>query len=312
MKMVRTKFAGGARRIQSQTGNEMENADMNQVAILTDTNSGITQAEADQIGVHLLAMPFYINGELFYEGVTLTQREFYQRLQANDEVSTSMPSPGDTMHAWDELLKEARAVLYIPMTSGLSSAVSVAKSLAQAPEYAGRVFVADNKRISATLRQAVYDAVLLKSRGLPAERICEELDRTAYNARILIMVDTLKYLKKSGRVTAAGAMLGDALGIKPVLKIEGGKLDAFKKVRGLRTAKEIMLEAVARERETSFGGDALVMTAYSGDPETGEEWNRLVREYFPGEEVYNTPLPLSIACHTGPGALGVGCVRPIQ
>ena len=290
----------------------MEIESMNQVAILTDTNSGITQAEADEIGVHLLAMPFYINGELFYEGVTLSQREFYQRLQANDEVSTSMPSPGDTMAAWDKLLAEAEAVVYIPMTSGLSSAVSVAQGLAQTPEYAGRVFVADNKRISATLRQAVYDAVLLRSRGFTAAEICAELDRTAFDARILITVDTLRYLKKSGRVTAAGAMLGDALGIKPVLKIEGGKLDAFKKVRGLRAAKQTMLESLAAEREKSFGGDALVLTAYSGDPETGEEWNRLVQEYFPDGPVYNAPLPLSIACHTGPGALGIGCVRPVK
>ncbi len=290
----------------------MEIENMNQVAILTDTNSGITQAEADEIGVHLLAMPFYINGELFYEGVTLSQREFYQRLQANDEVSTSMPSPGDTMAAWDKLLAEAEAVVYIPMTSGLSSAVSVAQGLAQTPEYAGRVFVADNKRISATLRQAVYDAVLLRSRGFTAAEICAELDRTAFDARILITVDTLRYLKKSGRVTAAGAMLGDALGIKPVLKIEGGKLDAFKKVRGLRAAKQTMLESLAAEREKSFGGDALVLTAYSGDPEAGEEWNRLVQEYFPDGPVYNAPLPLSIACHTGPGALGIGCVRPVK
>ena len=290
----------------------MEIENMNQVAILTDTNSGITQAEADEIGVHLLAMPFYINGELFYEGVTLSQREFYQRLQANDEVSTSMPSPGDTMAAWDKLLAETEAVVYIPMTSGLSSVVSVAQGLAQTPEYAGRVFVADNKRISATLRQAVYDAVLLRSRGLTAAEICAELDRTAFDARILITVDTLRYLKKSGRVTAAGAMLGDALGIKPVLKIEGGKLDAFKKVRGLRAAKQTMLESLAAEREKSFGGDALVLTAYSGDPEAGEEWNRLVQEYFPDGPVYNAPLPLSIACHTGPGALGIGCVRPVK
>lgn len=290
----------------------MEIENMNQVAILTDTNSGITRAEAEEIGVHLLAMPFYINGELFYEGVTLSQREFYQRLQANDEVSTSMPSPGDTMAAWDKLLAEAEAVVYIPMTSGLSSLVPVAQGLAQQPEYAGRVFVADNKRISATLRQAVYDAVLLRSRGLTAAEICAELDRTAFDARILITVDTLRYLKKSGRVTAAGAMLGDALGIKPVLKIEGGKLDAFKKVRGLRAAKQAMLFSLAEEREKSFGGDALVLTAYSGDPEAGEEWNRLVQEYFPGGPVYNTPLPLSIACHTGPGALGIGCVRPVK
>ena len=290
----------------------MEIENMNQVAILTDTNSGITQAEADEIGAHLLAMPFYINGELFYEGVTLSQREFYQRLQANDEVSTSMPSPGDTMAAWDKLLAEAEAVVYIPMTSGLSSVVSVAQGLAQTPEYAGRVFVADNKRISATLRQAVYDAVLLRSRGLTAAEICAELDRTAFDARILITVDTLRYLKKSGRVTAAGAMLGDALGIKPVLKIEGGKLDAFKKVRGLRAAKQTMLESLAAEREKSFGGDALVLTAYSGDPEAGEEWNRLVQEYFPYGPVYNAPLPLSIACHTGPGALGIGCARRID
>lgn len=223
-----------------------------------------------------------------------------------------MPSPGDTMAVWDKLLAEAEAVVYIPMTSGLSSVVSVAQGLAQTPEYAGRVFVADNKRISATLRQAVYDAVLLRSRGLTAAEICAELDRTAFDARILITVDTLRYLKKSGRVTAAGAMLGDALGIKPVLKIEGGKLDAFKKVRGLRAAKQTMLESLAAEREKSFGGDALVLTAYSGDPEAGEEWNRLVQEYFPDGPVYNAPLPLSIACHTGPGALGIGCVRPVK
>lgn len=283
------------------------------IAILTDTNSGMTPQEASALDIHLLAMPFFINGELFYEGISLSQREFYERMDGNQDISTSQPSPGDTLQMWDSLLQEADSLIYIPMSSGLSSTVDTAQTLSQLPEYQGKVFVVDNKRISATQRQSVYDAALLRSRGLSAAEISDFLHRTAMDARIYIMVDTLKYLKKGGRVTAAGALLGDALNIKPILQIAGDKLDAYKKVRGIKAAKEAMLEVLAKDIAEDFAGqDVLVMTAYSGDPAAGEEWNRTVQQYFPNGPVYNAPLPLSIACHTGPGALGIGCVKWIR
>ncbi|MGI5894679.1 MAG: DegV family protein [Candidatus Merdivicinus sp.] len=286
---------------------------MRKIAILTDTNSGMTHAEAAQLDVHLLPMPFYLDGQLYYEGVTLSQKEFYQQLQQNREVKTSQPSPGDTMKMWDELLSDHEALVYIPMSGGLSSTVVTARMLASEPPYDGKVFVADNRRISATQWQSVRDAALLREKGLTAEEICAELERTAMDARIYIMVDTLKYLKKGGRVTAAGAMLGDALNIKPILKIEGEKLDAFKKVRGVKAAKQAMIEIMEEDcRLLRPQWKLRVMTAYSGDPELGAEWNRMVQEYFPEAPVYCAPLPLSIACHTGPGALGIGCVRELE
>ena len=280
------------------------------LAILTDTNSGIQPPEAEALGVHLLPMPFHIGQATYLEGISLSPTDFYQYLHQGAEVSTSQPSPADTNTMWDTLLTTHDAVLYIPMSSGLSGTCATALSLAQEDEYRGRVFVVDNKRISAPLRQAVLDAITLARRGLSPADIRDQLEAEALHAQIFIMVDTLQYLKKGGRVTPAAALLGSALNLKPILQLRDGKLDAYKKVRGLKSAQQELIRAVQATLTTLPGqGQLRIQTAYSGAAELGLAWNQLVQQAFPGQEIYNTPLPLSVVCHTGPGALGIACVR---
>lgn len=277
------------------------------IAVVADTNSGITQEEAKEWGISLIAMPFFINEKVYYEGRTLTQEQFYKHLAEDTEISTSQPAPGELLDTWDRLLKTNDAVIYIPMSGGLSSSVESAKILAS--DYKGKVFVVDNKRISATQRQSVLDALYFARQGMSAGEIKKILEDTALDASIFITVDTLKYLKKGGRVTPAAAAVGSVLNIKPVLQIQGDKLDAYKKVRGWKSARRVMLEALENELSGRFKNKRVwVGTAYSGDKEAGEQWRRTVQEHFPDYEVYCGVLPLSISCHTGPGALGIGCM----
>ena len=283
------------------------------VGILTDTNSGITMKQAEKLGVHLVPMPVLIDGETYFEEVTLTQGEFFKRLAAGANVSTSQPAIGKLMEVWNSLLERYEELVFQPMSSGLSSSCEIAKKLSEEPEFKGRVFVVDNKRISLTLRQSTLEAKALADAGKSGEEIAEYLERTAMEASIYVAVNTLEYLKRSGRVTPAGAALGSVLNIKPVLQIQGGKLDAYKKVRGMNNAMRAMIEAIKNDKETRFA-DAKklsVRAAYSGDPKFGEVWRAEVQRAFPKFKVEKDALPISISCHVGDGALGIGIMKTI-
>ena len=283
----------------------------NKIAIVTDTNSGITQEEAKKLGIYLIAMPFFINDNTYYEGITLSQEEFFKKLEADKNISTSQPSPGTVIELWDNLLKDYDYILHIPMSSGLSSSMETARMLSS--DYEGKVLVVDNKRISVTFRQSILDALYLIEKGLSAKEIQEILEKEALESIIYVTVDTLKYLEKGGRITPAVAALGSMFNIKPVLLIDGGKLDTYKKVRGLKSAQKAMIEAIKNDIENRFKGtDYLIQTAYSGDLEQGKKWNETVKQAFPEHVVYNDVLPMSICCHVGPGALGITCVKKIS
>ena len=281
---------------------------MKKVAIVTDSNSGILQSEAEQLGVHVLPMPFYIDEELFYEGTTLSQEEFYEKLSEEAEISTSQPSPGDVMDLWNSLLKDYEKIVHIPMSSGLSSSCSTAVMLSA--DYDGKVLVTDNKRISVTQRQAVIDAAKMAENGKEAEEIYETLMQDAMKASIYITVDTLKYLKKGGRITPAAAALGTVLNLKPVLKIQGDKLDSFAKVRGWKAAKKTMLDAIEKDIKERFSNeDICVQAAYTCSEEKAEQWRDEISKRLPGYDIYMGKLPLSIACHIGPGSMAITCCK---
>ena len=275
------------------------------VAILTDTNSGITMQKAEELGVHLILMPILIDGEVYLEEKDIQKDFFFEKLGSNADVTTSQPSPGDILDKFDTLLKEYEEVVYIPMSSGLSGTCQTASMLAA--DYDGKVHVVDNQRISVTMRQSVLDAVALAEEGKSGAEIKAYLEEDALNAPIFIMVDTLKYLKKGGRVTVAGAAIGEVLNIKPVLKIDGGKLDAFAKARGTKQALKTILKALETERDTRLKGkECIINGAYSGDDSVGEEWGKILKEAFPEYKIEMYELPMSICAHIGPGAMGVG------
>ena len=285
---------------------------MRKTAIVTDSNSGITQRRGRELGIYVLPMPFFIDGELFLEDISLTQEQFYERLGADSEISTSQPSPGDVMELWEKLLREYDEIVHIPMSSGLSSSCETA--LAIAAEYDGRIQVVNNQRISVTQEQSVYDALALRDRGMFAREIREALEREKFQSSIYITVDTLKYLKKGGRITPAAAAVGTVLNLKPVLQIQGEKLDAFAKVRGWKAAKKAMLNAVERdlaERFADVKDDMILGMAYTCSREEAQTWKKEIRERFPGYEMLEGPLSLSVACHIGPGAMAVTCMKKI-
>ena len=283
----------------------------NSIGIITDSNSGITSKEANELGVTIIPMPFYINGELYYEGLTLSQKEFYKFLDDNAEVNTSQPSPGDVMKAWDEVLKEKEYIIYIPMSSSLSGTYETAVMLAE--EYEGKVFVVNNRRISVTQLQSVKDAINLVNKGKSAKEIKEILEDRQYQASIYIVPDTLDYLKKGGRLTPAVASFAKVLNIKPVLQIQGEKLDAFKKVRGMKQAKRTMKEAIADDIQNRFASNSnmRIYAAYTGNEEVGIEWKDELKEAFPNYDIKLYPLSLSVSCHIGPGAIGIACVEEL-
>ena len=284
---------------------------MAKVAIATDSNSGITQSEAQALGIRVLPMPFYINEELFFEDVTLTQEAFYRRLAEDADISTSQPSPGDVTDLWDQLLEEYDQVVYIPMSSGLSASCETALMLSS--DYRGRVFVVDNQRISITQRQSVLDALEMARAGMDGQAIHDVLVRERLESSIYITVDTLKYLKKGGRVTAAGAAIGTVLNIKPVLTIQGAKLDAFAKARGWKSAKKIMLDAMERDIAQRFAGQEIhLAAAYTCTDEEAKEWKGELEARFPGYEIHMDRLSLSVACHIGAGSMAVGCSRVVR
>lgn len=286
---------------------------MKKIAIVTDSNSGITQEMGKSMGIYVIPMPFFIDGELFLEDITLTQEEFYKRLGDNSDISTSQPSPGEVMECWDELLKEYDEIVHIPMSSGLSSTCHAAQSLSQ--EYEGKVCVVDNQRIYVTQKQSVEDAITLREAGKSAAEIKEILEAEKLQASIYITVDTLKYLKKGGRITPAAAALGTVLNLKPVLQIQGDKLDAFSKVRGWKAAKRTMLKAIEKDLEERFSEvreDMVLGMAYTCSKEEAQEWKQEISEKFPGYEIVEGPLSLSVACHIGPGAMAVTCMKKVR
>ena len=287
---------------------------MSKVAIVTDSNSGITQACAKELGISVLPMPFYINGRLYYEDIDLTQEQFYKALGEDAEISTSQPSPGDVTDLWDGLLKEYDEVVHIPMSSGLSSSCQTAIMLAD--DYDGKVQVVNNQRISVTQRQSVMDAKMLAEAGKSAAEIKKILTDQKLDSSIYITLDTLKYLKKGGRITPAAAAIGTVLNLKPVLQIQGEKLDAYAKVRGKKQAKRAMLKAMKNDWETRFkeyasDGEMCLQAAYTGNLEEAEEFKKEIQEVFPGMEIHMDPLSLSVACHIGYGALAVACSRKV-
>lgn len=286
---------------------------MKKIAIVTDSNSGITQEMGKTMGIHVIPMPFFIDGELFLEDITLTQEEFYKRLGEDSDISTSQPSPGEVMECWDELLKEYDEIVHIPMSSGLSSTCHAAQSLSQ--EYDGKVCVVDNQRISVTQKQSVEDAITLREAGKSAAEIKEILEAEKLQASIYITVDTLKYLKKGGRITPAAAALGTVLNLKPVLQIQGDKLDAFSKVRGWKAAKRTMLKAIEKDLEERFSEvreDMVLGMAYTCSKEEAQEWKQEIAEKFPEYEIVEGSLSLSVACHIGPGAMAVTCMKKVR
>jgi len=287
---------------------------MPKVAIVTDSNSGISVEEGKKLGVPVVPMPVDIDGEVFFEGLDLTQELFYEKLLAGADIGTSQPAPGDIMGLWDKVLKKYDELVYIPMSAGLSNSCSTARGLAM--EYGGRVEVADNRRISVTQRHSVMDALAMAEQGMSAAEIRAKLEEQADDSTIFITVDTLKYLKKGGRVSGVEAVAGTMLNIKPVMEIRSEKLNAVAKVRGMKAARKLMIERVREDVETRLkplwdSGHLAIKMAYSQiSDELLEEWRAEILAAFPEvTEVTGAPLTLSIAAHVGPGALGVGAVR---
>ena len=279
-------------------------------AVVTDTNSGITREEAASRGIYLIPMPVIIDGEIYFEGQNITEAQFYEALTGDRKVSTSMPSPGDVMDLWDKALSgDHEELVYIPMSSGLSQSCSVAQGLAE--DYDGRVQVADNHRISVTMRESVFMAADLADQGRTAKEIKEALEKDAYNSSIYISVDTLVYLKRGGRITPAAAMLGSVLNIKPILTIQGERLDSFAKARSMKKCREKMIEAIKIDYGKRFADEdpAKLRIGAAGaglTTEEAESWRSAVAEAFPQADVYYNPLSVSIGCHVGPGAYGIG------
>ena len=283
---------------------------MSKVAIVTDSNSGITQQQAQELGISVLPMPFMIEGKSFFEGISLSQEEFYQKLKTGAAISTSQPSPESVLQLWKDLLKDYDSIVHIPMSSGLSGSCQTALMLAQ--DFDGRVQVVNNQRISVTQRRSVLDARYLAAQGMEAEEIKDFLEKDKYNSSIYIMVDTLLYLKRGGRITPAAAALGTILKIKPVLQIQGEKLDAFAKARTTAQGKQIMMNAIKNDITKRFGkepeqADMWLDIAHTNNNAAALDFREEVLGQFPGCESYVDHLSLSVACHIGPGALAVTC-----
>lgn len=282
------------------------------IAIVTDSNSGITQAQAEELGVFVLPMPFMIDGQDYYEDINLTQKEFYEKLKDGSDISTSQPSPESVLKLWDNILKDYDEIVHIPMSSGLSGSCQTAQMLAE--DYEGKVEVVNNQRISVTQRQSVLDARELARRGMRAGEIRKYLEDTKFDSSIYIMVDTLKYLKKGGRITPAAAALGTLLKLKPVLQIQGEKLDAFAKARTVKQAKNMMMTAIAHDMDQRFGDKEGERThlciAHTENREAALELKEELRAMFPKTgDIHIDPLSLSVSCHIGPGALAITCTK---
>ena len=287
---------------------------MSKIAIVTDSNSGITQAQAKELGIFVLPMPFMINEEIYFEDINLTQEQFYEMLKSGADISTSQPSPEAVTSLWDEILKEYDEIVHIPMSSGLSGSCQSAMVFAE--DYDGKVQVVNNQRISVTQRQSALDAKLLVAKGMNAKEIKDFLEADKFNSSIYIMLDTLYYLKKGGRITPAAAAIGTMLRLKPVLTIQGEKLDAFAKARTTTQGKTMMMNAIRNDINNRFGGmteekGIWMQIAYTYDKDAAEALKAEVAAEFPGYDIHMDPLSLSVACHIGPGALAVACCKKI-
>ena len=291
---------------------------MTKVAIVTDSNSGISQVEAESLGIFVVPMPFLINEETLFEDINLTTEQFYEKLKEDADISTTQPSPEYVMNLWNELLEKGyEEIVHIPMSSGLSGSCSTAMALSRDDDYEGKVFVVDNQRISVTQKQSVYDAIEMVKAGKSGSEIHNKLMEMKLESSIYIMVDTLKYLKKGGRITPAAAALGTILKLKPVLQIQGEKLDAFAKARTLNQAKSIMLNAIKSDVESRFGGDVNSVWLEIAHTQNHEEAENLKQELlkiwpeYPADQIVTDQLSLSVSCHIGPGALAVACSKKI-
>ena len=291
---------------------EMEKK-MSKIAVITDSNAHITPQEAEKLGISVVPMPFMIGDETFYEGITLSREEFYAKMESGASIVTSQPSPSDVMKIWDDALKTHDEVVYIPMSSGLSGSCQSARMLAD--DYDGKVQVVNNQRISVTQKRSVLDALEMAEMGMSAAQIREELEHVKYESSIYIMLDTLYYLKKGGRITPAAAAVGTLLRIKPVLQIKGERLDAFSKARTMNEGKNIMINAMKHDIETLYGGtdkeNVWLYAVHGNVPDQFAEFSQEVRAAFPAFNVQDDVLSLSIACHIGPGALAIACSKKI-
>ena len=284
---------------------------MHSILVATDSHSGLSQKAAKELGIRILPMPFFFGEECYFEEVSLTREAFFERLNAGEAVSTSQPTPDSVIEFWREGLKEYETILYVPMSSGLSGSCNTAMMLAQDEEFEGKVFVVDNGRVSTPLVRSLMDALEMVQEGMSAAKIKEVLEAEKEKMSIYIAVETLEYLKKGGRISAATAALGTMLNIKPILKLGVSLLDTYKKSRGMKKAKKEMLEAIQSDLENEFKeyydrGEAYLLAATSANEQETAEWVAEIKEYFPGMDVLAGNLSLGICCHTGEGALGVG------
>lgn len=289
---------------------------MSKIIIVTDSNSGISKEEAEKIGVVVIPMPFFIEGKTYYEEISLSQDEFYQMLVAGKNISTSQPSIGKICALWDELLKEYDEIVQIPMSSGLSMTCDTATTFSQEKEYLGKVHIVNNMRISVTQRQSVYDALKLIREGKSGEEIKEILENDALNSSIYITVQDLKYLKRGGRITPAAAAIGSLIGIKPVLQIQGKKLDAFKKCRGMKAGKLMMISAAKNDIKNRLGDDNSkihVAVAHSNNEEEAKIFLEEIKKEIPNaKDYYIDHLSLSVSCHIGPGSLAIALCKDLD
>lgn len=288
---------------------------MQKIGIMTDSNCGILPAEGSRYGIQVLPMPIIIDGEIYFEGIDIFPDRFYEMQAAGSEITTSQPSPGDVTAMWDQLLESYEKIVFIPMSSGLSNTCQTSIILAEDPPYKNRVFVVDNHRISVTQAVSVLDAKKLADEGKSAAEIKKILEKEAYDATIYISVDTLEYLKKGGRITAAAAALGTVLKLKPVLTIQGDKLDSYGKARGMKSAFRMMLHALESDISTRLSpllnsGKLKIGIANTAmDQKTLSHYRDELQRHFPDLEIVYYPLTMSIGAHVGPGGLGIGAIR---
>ncbi len=291
---------------------------MKHVGIVTDSHGGISLAQAKELGVKVVPMPFYFGDDCYYEGVSISRGEFFERLNNGEAVSTSQPSPEAVMDAWREALTEYEKVLYMPISSGLSGSCNTGKMLAMEEEFEGKVFVVDNGRVATPMHRSILDALKLIEEGHTAEEVKTILEEYGSRMSIYIAVETLEHLKKGGRITPATAAIGTVLNIKPILKLNTGVLETYKKSRGMKKARQEMLDAMKHDFEVTFKeyadkNEIYLMAASSADEATTQEWIEEIKEAFPGMDVLCDDLSLGVCCHTGEGALGIGCsCRPAK
>ena len=289
---------------------------MKKIGIMADSHCSITKEQAEKLGIHVLAMPFYVNGESYLEDVTISRAEFYEQLRTGADVATSQHSPEVVMKMWDELLEKYEKVLYFPISSGLSGSCMTAQAMARDEKYDGKILVVDNGRVSVLQLCCMLDALKMIEEGYSAEEIRDKMVETREDMSIYISLSTLEYLKKGGRIKPAVAAFASVLNIKPILQLGTDKLDTFQKCRGMQKAKKVMIEAVKNDIQTRFkdlydAGKLYLLAATTATEEDAAEWVKQIEAEFPGMEVMYGDLSLGVACHTGADALGIGCACKI-